>query len=338
MAVNSATSALHISCLALDLKKDDFVWTSPNSFVASANCALYCNAKIDFVDIDPETWCMCPKSLEKKLINNMSKNLPMPKIVIPVHLAGQSCDMISIKKLSNKYGFKILEDASHAIGGSYQGSKVGSCKYSDVTVFSFHPVKIITSGEGGMALTNNIKIFEKLQLFRTHGITKDPSKLLKINEGPWYYEQLKLGYNYRITDIQAALGLSQLKRLDSFTSKRNKLANKYDEMFNETSIKTQKIYNKTYSARHLYIVRVPKEAHKNIFKRLRKVGIGVNLHYIPIHLHPYYKEMGFKEGQFQAAENYSQEAISLPLFTKLSLKELSYIVKSLKNIYYEEVK
>lgn len=338
VAVNSATSALHLACKSLGLKENDYVWTSPNSFVASANCALYCGAKIDFVDIDQKTWCMSSKSLRLKLELHRVKNLPLPKIVIPVHLGGQSCEMEKIKELSNKFGFKIIEDASHAIGGYYKNTPVGSCSYSDLTVFSFHPVKIITSGEGGMILTNNQKLYQKLFMLRTHGITKSPKDFVNDNLGPWYYEQIDLGFNYRITDIQAALGLSQMNKLDYFTKRRNLLASKYNELLEKTEFVIQKNIKDTYSSRHLYIIRVPKKIHKNIFCKLRKLGIGVNLHYLPIHLHPFYKTLGFKVGQFPEAEKYSKEAISLPLFPKLTLKNLSYIVKSLKDIYNDEIK
>ena len=330
VAVNSATSALHIACLALGVGMEDTVWTSPNTFVASANCARYCGASVDFVDIDPETWCLSVEKLRQKLEQHQSCGLPIPKVVIPVHLSGQSCDMKTIYELGQKYGFKIIEDASHAIGGNYQNGPVGNCRYSDITVFSFHPVKIITTGEGGLALTNDSGIHEKMQLFRSHGIKRNPENLTYKSEGPWYYEQLELGFNYRMTDLQAALGLSQLERLDEFVAQRNELAQDYDEAFKDVLIKRQHLPEEIYSARHLYIIRVPKHQHLSLFKNLISEGIGVNLHYIPVHLQPYYRELGFKEGDFPESEQYGKEAISLPLYTKLTLEKQNRVIATLK--------
>ncbi len=334
-AVNSATSALHISCISLGLKKGDYLWTSPNSFVASSNCALYCGAKVDFVDIDPETFNMDMKLLKKKLEVAKKAN-KLPKIIIPVHMAGLSCDMKSLKDLSKRYNFKIIEDASHGIGSKYNGINVGSCAYSDITVFSFHPVKIITTGEGGVATTNDSDTAKKLDVLRTHGITKNKDEMLFSPHGDWYFEQIYLGYNYRMTDIHAALGLNQLKRLDKFISKRNRIAEKYDSKLEALPLQTPKRVKDSYSSFHLYIVRINlgeiSKSKKTIFDFLRKKGIGVNIHYIPIHYHPYYKDMNFKEGDFPETEKYYNEALSLPIYPDLSNKDQNYVVKCLKDI------
>ena len=342
VAVNSATSALHIACLALGLKKGDWVWTSPNSFVASANCAIYCGAKLDFVDIDSKTYNISIYELKKKLKKAKIKN-KLPKIVIPVHFAGQPCEMFEIHKLSKKYNFKIIEDASHAIGSSYASSKylnqnkkfikVGSCKHSDITVFSFHPVKIITTGEGGMALTNQKYLHERMMLFRSHGITREPNKMTHVPDGPWYYQQIDLGYNYRMNDIQAALGLEQIKRLDKNVYKRNLIAKRYDKAFEDLPIQKPWKSPNTHSALHLYVVtlhRKYKKKHLSIFQQMKKKGIGVNLHYIPIHLQPYYTKMGFKKKDFPISEDYYNRAISLPIYPALLKKEQDFIIKSLK--------
>ena len=279
-AVNSATSALHISLLALDVGPGDYVWTSPVSFVASANAALYCGAKIDFVDIDPFTYNMCSNSLEKKLKAAKLNNL-LPKVVIPVHLSGLPCDMKAIHRLSKKYGFNIVEDASHAIGASYQKNKIGSCNFSDITVFSFHPVKIITTGEGGIALTNNKKLYQKFELFRSHGITRDPNFMTQPPDGLWYYQQLELGYNYRMSDIQAGLGISQMSRIDEYIRKRHNIAEFYDSELKNCSLVLPYHPQDAYSSYHLYIIRLLENnqtKHQELFAKLRQLGIGVNLH------------------------------------------------------------
>jgi len=332
-AVNSATSALHIACLALDLGPGDWLWTSPNSFVASANCALYCGANVSFVDIDPDTYNMCPILLEKKLID-AKKQGQLPKIVIPVHFSGQSCDMKAIYELSQIYGFSIIEDASHAIGGMYKGDPIGSCKYSDITVFSFHPVKIITTGEGGMALTNSEKIAEKLELFRSHGITRNPDLMTKEMEGPWYYQQVALGYNYRMTDIQAALGLSQMDRLTQNVSRRQELAKRYDVLLKDLPLQCPLQRSDCYSSFHLYVIRLNLGSigatHRKVFESLRDNNIMVNIHYIPIHLQPFYQNMGFSENDYPEAEKYYSEAISIPLHPSLSFEDQDFVVACLK--------
>jgi UDP-4-amino-4,6-dideoxy-N-acetyl-beta-L-altrosamine transaminase len=332
VATNSATSALHIACLALDFKKDDILWTSPISFVASSNCALYCGGKVDFVDIDPSTFNMCANELEKKL-EHAALNNCLPKIVVPVHLCGNSCDMEKIYELSIKYQFKIIEDASHAVGGSYKGFKIGSSKYSDITIFSFHPVKIITSGEGGMALTNNKILASKMSLLRTHGITRSSSEMDKTEEGSWYYEQQSLGYNYRITDIQAALGASQAKRLDEFVSKRNEISKRYINRLSNLDLNFQYVSKDSYSAYHLFVISLKNKDDiynkKKIFESLRSHGIGVNLHYIPIYHHPFYKKMGFNKADFTNSENYYKSAISIPLFPGLSIESQDFVVKKI---------
>jgi len=335
-AVNSATSALHIACLALGVQPKDRVWTSPISFVASANCALYCGAEVDFVDIDSKTWNMCPQKLEQKLIQARKDGL-LPKVVIPVHLCGQSCDMQAIHKLSKEYGFSIIEDASHAIGGKYQGKQIGNCEYSQITVFSFHPVKIITTGEGGMAVTNDAEIGAKIARLRSHGITRDTQTMTKDPDGPWYYEQIELGYNYRMTDIQGALGLSQFKKLDEFVAERHKIAEIYDNLFKDINIVTPYNDEKNYSAYHLYVVRVKLDqtniTHKEMFIRLRDNGIGVNLHYIPIYKQPFYAKMGYKPTEYPEAEKYYSEAISLPIYPGLTASQQKEIVKHFEKPY-----
>ncbi|MAH02908.1 MAG: UDP-4-amino-4,6-dideoxy-N-acetyl-beta-L-altrosamine transaminase [Candidatus Pelagibacter sp.] len=329
VATNSATSALHIACLCLGLKKDDYVWTSPVSFVASSNCVLYCGAKIDFIDIDPSTFNICIQALKKKLIIAKKKN-KLPKILIPVHLGGLSCDMLEIRNLAKKFKFKIIEDASHAIGGRYRDKPIGSCKYSDITVFSFHPVKIITSAEGGMALTNYKKLTNKMKILRNSGITRDKKIMKNYNNNPWYYEQHKLGYNYRLSDVHSALGLSQLSKIDIFTKRRNYLSNIYDKELKKLNIKFQKNLNNSYSSRHLYICRVPESKRKKIISYLLKKKIMTNLHYIPIYKHPFYRYLGFKNYKLKNTEKYYKEALTLPLYYSLSIKEQKRVIKTLR--------
>lgn len=335
-AVNSATSALHIACLALNVSKGDIVWTSPITFVASANCALYCGAEVDFVDIDATTYNMSVKALEDKLIK-AEKIGRLPKVLIPVHLAGQSCEMEKIFELGVKYGFKIIEDASHAIGGKYKNSSIGGCKYSDITVFSFHPVKIITTGEGGMCITNDTNLATLLNRYRSHGIVRQPSEMTNVPDGPWYYQQIELGYNYRMTDIQAALGLSQMKRLDEFVNARHRISERYYELLNEDWLELPFQQSDTYSALHLFIIRVKKNkkgiTHRQLFEKLRNAGILVNLHYIPIYRHPFYESIGYDKNNFPNAEEYYSEAISLPIYTTLTENDQMFVVNSIKKPY-----
>ena len=335
VAVNSATSALHLACLSLGLSNGDIVWTVPNTFVASANCALYCGASVDFVDIDENTYNLCIKSLSKKLKHAKIFG-ELPSILIPVHFAGQSCDMESIHSLSRQYGFKIIEDASHAIGGLYKGKPIGNCLYSDITVFSFHPVKIITCGEGGMLLTNNSDLAHKLKLLRTHGITKDFAEMSNDPHGSWYYEQIDLGFNYRMTDIHAALGLSQFKRLNKFVSQRHQIAKYYDDSLLDLPVITPWQHPDNYSAFHLYPIRVDESktsiSRKELFDQLRNSDIGVNIHYIPVHMHPYYQKFGFKEGDFPVSEKFYSSTLTIPLFPSLSEAEQDYVVSALREI------
>jgi len=335
VAVNSATSALHVACLALGLGKGDYLWTSPNTFVASANCGLYCGAQVDFVDIDPLTYNLSPEELEKKLIQAKQYN-KLPKIVIPVHFAGQSCDMRKIYSLSREYGFKIIEDASHAIGGKYLDQPIGGCQYSDITVFSFHPVKIITTAEGGLATTNNKKLSERMQLFRSHGVTHDPGLMTKEAEGSWYYQQVELGFNYRMTELQAALGVSQMRRLDEFIVKRHKLQERYDLLLEDLPIIKPYQDKDSYSALHLYPIKIQvnkvKNTKKEIFEALRKNGISVSVHYIPVHTQPYYENIGFKKGCYPNAESYYQRSISIPLYFGLTLEQQDKVIESLKQV------
>jgi UDP-4-amino-4,6-dideoxy-N-acetyl-beta-L-altrosamine transaminase len=330
VAVNSATSALHIACKALDVRSNDMVWTTPITFAASANCALYCGASIDFVDIDPITYNLSVSALTEKLID-AEKNGELPKVVIPVHLAGQSCDMKEIYNLSLKYGFKIIEDASHAIGGTYLEKKVGSCSFSDITIFSFHPVKMITTGEGGMALTNNSKLSEQMQRLRSHGITRHRGEMEgQIEEGAWYYQQIDLGFNYRMTDIQAALGLSQLSRLEEFVAKRHSLAKRYNSILKDMPITLPFQSSYCYSSFHLYIIRIPKTESLNrreVFERLCYHGIGVNVHYIPVYRHPYYRKFGFDYSNFPESESYYSQAITIPLFPTLTEEQQDIVAK-----------
>jgi UDP-4-amino-4,6-dideoxy-N-acetyl-beta-L-altrosamine transaminase len=325
VAVNSGTSALHLACLALDLGPGDWLWTSPNSFVASANCGLYCGARVDFVDIDPRTFNMSAPALAAKL-DRADRDGRLPKIVVPVHFAGQSCDMGAIDGLARRYGFRVVEDASHAIGGRYQGRPVGSCQYSDITVFSFHPVKIITTGEGGMALTNDRSLADRMARLRSHGITRDRQLMESHDEGAWYYEQTDLGFNYRMTDIQAALGHAQLSRLHEYVSRRRDRARRYDVLLSDLPLVTPWQSPGSDSAMHLYVVRIsPEHDRRAAFDRLRAAGIGVNVHYIPIHTQPCYRASGFNRGDFPEAERYYEQAISLPMFPALSEAEQEYV-------------
>ena len=330
-AINSATSALHVACLALNVGKDDIVWTSPISFVASANCALYCGAQIDFVDIDVATGNMCTDELEKKLITAKETNR-LPKVVIPVHLAGQSCDMQAIYQLAVEYGFKVIEDASHAIGAKYLGKPVGSCEFSDICVFSFHPVKIITSAEGGMAVTNNKQLAKRMERLRSHGITANPSEMTEPSHGPWYYQQVELGFNYRMTELQAALGLSQLSKLDEFVTKRNQLAKVYSSKLKDLPINHLTQSQQSYSSYHLYILTLSGDAvvkHESLICSLREQGITSHLHYIPIHIQPYYKELGFKPNDFPNAMKYYSCALTIPLHPELTNSEQNFIIETL---------
>ena len=327
-ACNSATSALHIACLSLGVTKGDLVWTSPISFVASSNCALYCNADVDFVDIDPISYNMSSVVLEKKLIQAQSKGR-LPKVVIPVHLSGQSCEMDKIHALSKIYGFKIIEDASHSIGGTYKGKPVGSCTYSDIAVFSFHPVKIITTCEGGMCLTNDSKLSSLLARYRSHRITRQASEMSKTPDGPRYYEQLNLGLNYRMNDVQAALGLSQMDRLNEFVEKRRKIAENYNKLLKNSIVQTPKQHPDSNSSWHLYIIRLKKNSnitHRQLFEHFRSAGVLVNIHYIPIYRQPYYKNLGFTKHGFNESEKYYEEAISIPIFPELTFKEQKKVV------------
>ena len=334
IAVNSATSALHLACMAMDLGPGDILWTTPITFVASSNCALYCGAKVDFVDIDKKTYNLCPQLLEQKLIAAKKTN-SLPKVLVAVHFAGQSCEMKPIRKLADEYGFKIIEDASHAIGGKYEDQTIGSCQYSDLAIFSFHPVKIITTGEGGMVVTNNENLGTRIRLLRSHGVTRDEKLMLGQTQGAWYYQQVALGYNYRLTDIQAGLGLSQLRRIDTFVSQRHFLAAQYDEALKNLPVVTPWQSPHCYSAYHLYPIQLKLESitlsRKQVFDELRQAGIGVNVHYIPVHTQPYYEKFGFKSGDFPIAEAYYERAISLPLFYSMSIEEQDYVVATLQS-------
>lgn len=335
VAVNSATSALHIACLAAGLGKGDLLWTTPNTFVASANCALYCGAEVDFVDIDPRTYNISVENLDNKL-RQAAASGRLPRIVVPVHFSGQSCEMEPIRKLSRQYGFTIIEDASHAIGGRYRDHVVGSGNYSEMTVFSFHPVKIITTGEGGMVLTNSRELHDKLSRLRSHGITRDPELMTGESHGPWYYQQIELGFNYRMTDLQAALGASQLQRLDEFVERRHYLADRYDRLLGALPVTIPWQLPDSYSAWHLYVIMLDLEKlakpHRQLFEELRQANIGVNLHYIPVHTQPYYRHMGFADGDFPVAEHYYARAISLPMFFGLTEEQQDYVVDVLKRV------
>ena len=336
IAVNSATSALHIACLALDLGPGDWLWTSPNTFVASANCGRYCGANIDFIDIDAKTYNISVDALSDKLIQ-AEKSGKLPKIVVPVHFAGQPCDMPAICDLSKRYGFKIIEDASHAIGSSYNQIKVGSCTHSDITVFSFHPVKIITTAEGGMALTNDKDVADKIYRLRTHGITNDE---IKMEERPkdeiWNYQQIDLGFNYRMNDIQAALGLSQMKRLDKYVKRRQEIAKHYDNALKKLPLVIPWQSPSNYSSYHLYTILIKKnltqKTQRQVYDELIKKNIGINLHYIPVHRQPYYENLGFKKNNFPQAENFHREVLSIPIHPSLKEDQQSYVIETLKGI------
>lgn len=327
IAVNSATSALHVACMALGVSQGDIVWTSPITFVASANCARYCGATVDFVDINPLTQNMSVDSLTEKLkIAELAGKLP--KVVIPVHFAGHPCEMKPIHALGLKYGFKIIEDASHAIGARYQQTSTGDCTYSDITVFSFHPVKIITTAEGGMATTRSDQLARKMQLLRSHGITRDLNEIKHSDEGAWYYEQFELGYNYRMTELQAALGLSQIKHIYDWLNRRHQIADRYDDVLAELPLTTTPRATGDYSSLHLYCIQV--DDRRRIFEQLREVGILVNVHYIPVHLQPYYQSFGFRSGQFPHSERFYSKTISLPIYAGLSDENQDYVVRCVK--------
>jgi UDP-4-amino-4,6-dideoxy-N-acetyl-beta-L-altrosamine transaminase len=335
VAVNSGTSALHISCLAAGLGPGDSLWTSPNTFVASANCALYCGARVDFVDIDPQTLNLSISALEKKLTKaKAGRNLP--KVVIPVHFAGQSCDMAGISELAARFGFTVIEDACHATGGRYRGSPIGTCAFSDMTVFSFHPVKIITTGEGGMVLTNREDLYRKLARLRSHGITREPGMMEGEGDGPWYYQQIELGFNYRMTDMQAALGASQLVRIDEFVRRRHVLADRYADSLKELPATLPVQHPDCYSAYHLYVVRLELEkvgkTRRRVFEEMRNAGIHVHVHYIPVHTQPYYRARGFRAGDFPEAERYYKEALTLPMYSSLTDERQDTVIRALKAV------
>lgn len=334
VAVNSATSALHMACLALGLGPGDWLWTSPNSFVASSNCALYCGAQVDFVDIDPRTYNICSDALSRKLVA-AKKSGRLPKVVVPVHFAGQSCDMQAISALSKEFGFKVVEDASHAIGGRYQNTFIGACEHSDITVFSFHPVKIITTAEGGLLTTRDAGIAQRLVDLRSHGITREAARLERQNQGGWYYEQQSLGFNFRMTDLQAALGVSQMTELERFVARRHALVARYEKGLAGLPLVRPWQHPDAYSAIHLYVIQVTEEARmdrRTLFDALRSVGILVNVHYIPIHLQPHYKKMGFKQGDFPNTEIYYERAISLPLYAGLIEADQDHVIAKLREI------
>ena len=332
VAVTNATAALHIACQAAGLGKGDVLWTSPITFVASANCARYCGADVDFVDIDDATYNMSVDALEEKL-RTAEK---LPKIVVPVHLAGQSCAMQRIWELSRAYGFTVIEDASHAVGGTYQEDKVGSCAYSDMTVFSFHPVKIVTTGEGGMVLTNRQELCDELQLYRSHGITRSPQRMTRPADGPWYYEQIALGHNYRMTDMQAALGTSQMEKLDAFVARRRQLVARYNEKLKGLPLRTPYCAPEADPSWHIYIARLDldrvKKSKQEIFEEMHRRGIMLNLHYIPVHLQPYYRALGFTDGDFPVSEQYYREALTLPLYYDLTDAQQDTVIAALREV------
>jgi len=334
IAMNSATSALHAACLALELGPGDLLWTTPNTFVASANCALYCGGSVDFIDIDIETFNIDLAALEEKLKKAEAVGA-LPKIVVPVHFGGNPCDMARLSALGRQYGFKIIEDASHAVGGSYDGHPIGNCRFSDITIFSFHPVKIITSGEGGLALTNDQILAKRLRAIRSHGVTRDPDDIGEVLDRQWYYEQQSLGFNYRMNDIEAALGLSQLNQLPCFIEQRNQLAKTYQSELASSTVSQQVVGQNDVSAWHLFVVRLTDcgEAQRNvIFNHMRNAGIGVNIHYIPVHLQPYYAELGFSLGDFPTVEQYYNQCITLPLHPGLTTTDIQFISRTLREL------
>lgn len=332
VAVNSATSALHIACLALGVGSGDVLWTTPNTFVASANCARYCGAGVDFVDIDPRTWNISIPALEEKLRGAEAVG-KLPKVIVVVHFSGQPCDMTEIHALGQRYGFRIIEDASHAVGSTYQETVIGDCRHSDIVVFSFHPVKIITTGEGGLALTNDSELAWRMGMFRSHGITREPMRMDDAGAPPWQYEQQMLGYNYRMIDVEAALGLSQLTRLDEFVARRNVLARRYDKLLSGLAVRTPTTANDRTSAVHIYVIRTPDNEparHRRVFDAMRAAGIGVNLHYTPVHLQPDFRRLGFGPGMFPEAERYGESAITLPLYPDLTEDQQDEVVRALE--------
>jgi UDP-4-amino-4,6-dideoxy-N-acetyl-beta-L-altrosamine transaminase len=335
VAVNSGTSALHIACLALGLGPGDWLWTTPVTFVASANCGLYCGARVDFVDIDPECWNISIEALTQKL-ERARRSGKLPKVLVAVHLCGLSCEMAALHALSRTYGFSVIEDACHAIGGRYQEELVGNCRYSDIAVFSFHPVKNFTTGEGGMAVTNSRKLAGEMELLRSHGITRNPELMSREVDGLWSYEQLRLGFNYRMSDINAALGKNQLKRLDRIIARKRQIAVRYDELFRDLPLKLPHHSSDSASGLHLYVVRMDEQIHKGVFARMREAGIGVNLHYIPVHTQPYYQALGFSFGDFPQAEQYYKEAMSLPIYPELTQEQQDRVVRELKNAIFQE--
>ncbi len=335
VAVSNATAALHLACLAIGLGPSDRLWTSPNTFVASANCARYCSADVDFVDIDSQTYNLSVAELDRKLIA-AEQSGTLPKVILPVHFAGQSCDMEAIAALAKKYGIHVIEDASHALGGRYQNQKIGSCQFSEMAIFSFHPVKMITTGEGGMIVTNNPDLYERLKQLRSHGIVREPDHLTQPSSGPWYYEQQALGFNYRMTDIQAALGVSQIQRLDTFVHRRQSLARRYREALQTLPVKLPHDSVDTESCLHLYVIRLKLEqltrSKLELCEALRNQGIGVQVHYIPVHTHPYYQTLGFQWGDFPIAEQYYHEALSLPFYPTLTDVDQDHVIRSLTEV------
>ena len=340
VAVCNATAALHIACLAAGLGEGDVLWTSPNTFLASANCGRYCGADVDFVDIDPLTWNLDARALEHKL-EIAERDGTLPKVLVAVAFSGQSCDMRAIAELSRRYGFVVIEDASHAVGARYAGRPVGCGEFADMTVFSFHPVKIVTTGEGGLVLTNRPELAERLRRLRSHGMTRDPAQMTEPSHGPWYYQQVELGFNYRITDLQAALGLSQLNKLDGFLARRRELVARYEQLLADLPLTLPSLQAEAESAWHLYVVRVQTSritlSHRQVFEGLRAAGIGVNVHYIPVHLQPYYRDLGFAQGDFPQAEAYYAEAISLPMYPLMTDEQQNQVVEQLRRLLVDAV-
>jgi len=336
VAVANGTAALHIAAAALGFQPDDLLWTSPNTFVASANCARYCGADVDFVDIDPRTYNLSVARLAEKLAAAAQTGTRLPKAIVPVHFSGQSCEMEPIAALAQRYGIAVLEDASHAIGGSYRGRPVGCCEFSDLATFSFHPVKIVTTAEGGMVVTNRTDLYERLLLFRSHGITRDAKFMEGESHGPWYYQQAELGWNYRLTDLQAALGECQMNKLDAFVARRAALARRYDELLADLPLTVPWQHPDTANAWHLYVIRLRldrlKKTRRQIVEELRAAGIGVQIHYIPVHTQPYYRRLGFRDGDFPEAEKYYAETISLPMFAALKDAEQEKVVDTIKGV------